>query len=162
KEEMLDWDESPLFKDRHTKTVGYDLTPEEKHLYDAVTDYVRSKRKEAKAKRNRNVELTLMVMQRRLASSLYAITRTLQNRVAALDEVLRILRDPARSDAEKKRLLAGGLDANDPRDITEYEDLAEEDREQIDRRLFRQVLTTDPEQVQEERDEVDRLYRMAE
>jgi SNF2 family DNA or RNA helicase len=161
KEEMLDWDESALFKQRHTKTPGYDLTPEEKHLYDAVTEYVRSKRREAKAKKNRNVELTLMVMQRRLASSLYAITRTLQNRVAALDEVLKILRDPARSETEKKRLLGGGLDAGDPRDIAEYEDLEEEDREQIDRRLFRQVLTTDPEQVQEERDEVERLYRMA-
>src|SRR5205807_9304417 len=74
KEEMVDWNGEPLFKERHTKTVGYDLTPEEKVLYDEVTEYVRSKRKEAKAKRNRNVELTLMVMQRRLASSLYAIT----------------------------------------------------------------------------------------
>lgn len=84
KEEMVDWENQPLFKPRHTKTVGYDLTPEEKRLYDEVTSYVRSKRKEAKAKRNRNVELTLMVMQRRLASSLYAITRTLENRLAAL------------------------------------------------------------------------------
>ncbi|RLB03096.1 MAG: hypothetical protein DRG59_12020 [Deltaproteobacteria bacterium] len=83
KEEMVDWDGKPLFKNRHTKTIGYDLTPEEKALYDEVTRYVRSKRKEAKAKRNRNVELTLMVMQRRLASSLYAITRTLENRLKA-------------------------------------------------------------------------------
>ena len=56
---------------------GYDLTPEELDLYNAVTKYVRSRRKEAKAKKNRNVELTLMVMQRRLASSIFAITRTL-------------------------------------------------------------------------------------
>ncbi|MBW1723763.1 MAG: hypothetical protein JRJ78_17185, partial [Deltaproteobacteria bacterium] len=81
KEEMVDWDAKPLFKNRHTKTTGYDLTPEEKTLYDEVTRYVRSKREEAKAKRNRNVELTLMVMQRRLASSLYAITKTLSNRL---------------------------------------------------------------------------------
>jgi hypothetical protein len=66
KEEMVDWDGKQLFKQRHTKTIGYDLTPEEKTLYDEVTRYVRSKRKEAKAKKNRNVELTLMVMQRRL------------------------------------------------------------------------------------------------
>lgn len=69
KEEMVDWDNQSLFKPRHTKTVGYDLTPEEKILYEEVTRYVRSKRKEARAKKNRNVELTLMVMQRRLASS---------------------------------------------------------------------------------------------
>ncbi|GIW42354.1 MAG: hypothetical protein KatS3mg076_2931 [Candidatus Binatia bacterium] len=161
KEEMVDWDGQPLFKPRHTKTIGYDLTPEEKILYDEVTSYVRSKRKEAKAKKNRNVELTLMVMQRRLASSLYAITRTLENRLRALDEVLSILRDPSRSEAEKKRLLRGTPDPSDPRDITEYEDLTEEERERIDQRIFRQVLTDDPDKVEEERDEVERLFRLA-
>ena len=30
KEEMVDWDDQPLFKPRHTQTVGYQLTPEEK------------------------------------------------------------------------------------------------------------------------------------
>ena len=161
KEEMVDWDGKPLFKQRHTKTVGYDLTPEEKNLYDEVTRYVRSKRKEAKAKRNRNVELTLMVMQRRLASSLYAITRTLENRLQALNEVLAILRDSSRSEADKKRLLRGGADPGDPRDISEYEELTEEERERIDQRIFRQVLTDDPGKVEEERDEVMRLFRLA-
>jgi superfamily II DNA or RNA helicase len=162
KEEMVDWDGKLLFKERHTKTIGYDLTPEEKTLYDEVTRYVRSKRKEAKAQKNRNVELTLMVMQRRLASSLYAITRTLENRLRALNEVLAILRDPSRSEAEKRRLFRGTADPGDPRDITEYEDLTEEEREHIDQRIFRQVLTDDPDKVEEERDEVERLFRLAE
>lgn len=161
KEEMVDWDDEQLFKPRHTRTSGYELTPEEKNLYDEVTRYVRSKRKEAKAKRNRNVELTVMVMQRRLASSLNAITRSLENRLAALEEVLTILRDPSRSVAEKKRLLGNGADPNDPRDISEYEDLGDEEREQFDRRIFRQVLTDDPEKVEEERAEVERLFRLA-
>jgi superfamily II DNA or RNA helicase len=161
KEEMVDWENRSLFKPRHTQTVGYDLTTEEKTLYDEVTKYVRSKRKEAKAKRNRNVELTLMVMQRRLASSLYAITRTLENRLMALNEVLSILCDPTRTAAEKKRILGGTSDPTDPRDISEYEDLTEDERERIDRRIFRQVLTDDPEKVEEERDEVQHLQRLA-
>ena len=162
KEEMVDWDDTALFKSRHTKTTGYELTPEEKALYDSVTSYVRSKRKEAKAKRNRNVELTLMVMQRRLASSLYAITRTLGNRLSALEEVLEMLRDPLRSEAEKKRLLRGDSTAGDPRNITDYEELNEEERDRTDQRIFRQVLTDDPARVEEERDEVERLFRLAE
>lgn len=161
KEEMVDWDGLSLFKNRHTKTTGYELTSEEKALYDEVTSYVRSKRKEAKAKRNRNVELTLMVMQRRLASSLYAITRTLENRLTSLAEVLAILRDSNRSEAEKKRLLRGDMASGDPRDISEYEDLTEEERDRIDRHIFRQVLTDDPDKVEEERDEVERLFRLA-
>jgi len=162
KEEMVDWDTRPLFKERHTRTIGYELTPEEKDLYEAVTAYVRSKRKEAKAKKNRNVELTLMVMQRRLASSLFAITRTLHNRLAALEEVLRILRDPSRTEGDKKRLLRAASDPADPRDISEYEDMTEEERERIDRRIFRQVLTDDPAEVEQERDEIRRLHAQAE
>ncbi|MBI2567872.1 MAG: DEAD/DEAH box helicase family protein [Candidatus Schekmanbacteria bacterium] len=161
KEEMVDWEGGALFKPRHTKTVGYDLTSEEKQLYDAVTQYVRSKRREAKARKNRHVELTLPVMQRRLASSIFAITRTLENRLRALNEVLAILRDPNRSAAEKKRLFGGATDADAPRDIGEYEELSEEERDEIDRRIFRQVLTSDPEKVEQERDEIDRLCRTA-
>lgn len=162
KEEMVDWDNHPLFKERHTKTVGYDLTPEEKRLYDEVTNYVRSRRKEAREKRNRNVELTLMVMQRRLASSLHAITRTLEKRLHSLGEVLRILQDPSRTAAEKRRLISGDENPEDPRDISEYEEQSEEERERIDDRIFRQVLTADPDRVLAERDEVARLYRLAE
>jgi len=162
KEEMLSWDNQPLFKNRHTKTVGYDLTPEEKVLYDEVTRYVRSKRKEAKVKRNRNVELTLMVMQRRLASSLYAITKTLENRLNALNNVLSILRDSSRTAVEKRRLLKIEEDPADPRDISEYEDLTDDERERIDRRIFRQVLTDDPAKVEEERGEVEQLFHLAE
>lgn len=161
KEEMVDWDGGQLFRPRHTKTVGYDLTPEEKELYDKVTAYVRSRRKEAKQKKNRNVELTLMVMQRRLASSIYAITKTLENRQRALNEVLAILRDPNRSEAEKRRLLKGTTSADDPANFEEYEEFSEGDREDIDRRIFRQVLTDDPAKVAEERDEVTSLLGLA-
>lgn len=161
KEEMVDWDNHALFKDRHTKTTGYDLTPEEKTLYDQVTSYVRSQRKQAQAQKNRNVELTLMVMQRRLASSLYAITRTLENRLQVLNEVLAILRDPSRSEADKRKLLRGTPDPNEPRSITEYYELSEEERERVDRRISRQVLTSNPDKVQEERDEVERLFHLA-
>ena len=161
KEEMVNWDGFPLFKNRNTKTVGYDLTPEEKNLYDEVTKYVRSKRKEAKAKKNRNVELTLMVMQRRLASSLHAITRTLENRRNALNEVLAFLKDTNRSASEKKRLLQISPDPSDPVNIAQYEDLTEDEKERIDKRIFRQVLTDDPEEVEKERDEVERLHQLA-
>lgn len=161
KEEMVNWDNGPLFKPRHTKTSGYDLTPEELDLYNAVTGYVRSRRKEAKAKRNRNVELTLVVMQRRLASSIYAITRTLQNRLTALEEVLRILRDPSRPMAEKRRLLRGD-DADVPRTIGDYEELDEGQRDAVDKRIFRQVLSDDPAEIEKERDQVATLLRMAE
>ena len=39
--------------------------------------------------------------------------------------------------------------------------LAEEEREQIDKRIFRQVLTDDPEEVEKELNEVEKLYQLA-
>lgn len=161
KEEMVNWDSQPLFRPRYAKTAGYELTTEELALYEDVTRYVRSKRKQAKAKKNRNVELILMVMQRRLASSVYAITCTLKNRLAALDEVLRILRDPTRTAAEKKKLLKGS-DDEVPGTYPEYEDLDEAQREAVERKVFRQVLSDDPAEVDKERAEVAELHRMAE
>ena len=161
KEEMVNWENQPLFRPRYTNTVGYELTPEELDLYDAVTRYVRARRQVAKARKNRNVELTLMVMQRRLASSIYAITRTLQNRLSALDEILKILRDPFRPAAEKRRLLRGSTD-DLPDDIGQYEELDETQRDEVDKRIFRQVLSDDPEEVEHERDEVSVLLKMAE
>jgi SNF2 family DNA or RNA helicase len=161
KEEMVSWDSQQLFRPRYTKTPGYELTPQELELYEAVTRYVRSRRKEAKAKRNRNVELTLMVMQRRLASSIYAITRTLKNRIAALEQVLKVLRDPSRSSSEKKRLLKGdGQDV--PINLAEYEELDEVERDEIDKRIFGQVLTDDPEEVEKEKEELTDLLSIAE
>ena len=161
KEEMVDWEGRPLFKPRYTRTIGYKLTPEELELYEAVTDYVRRYRKEAKARRNRNVELTLMILQRRLASSLYAITRTLERRVAAIEEALRILRDPARSTAEKRRLVWGDGVDDTPATIAEYEELDERQRQAVEERVSRYVLSDDPEVVERELEEVKELLRLA-
>jgi len=88
KEEMKDWDGNPLFKSRFTKTVMYDLTPQEKTLYDEVTEYLQKERSEAKKDSNIFVSLALMVMQRRLTSSIYAIMKTLSNRYNALKGLL--------------------------------------------------------------------------
>lgn len=47
KEDMKDWDGHPLYKNRFTKTISYQLTPEEKYLYDQVTNYLTRRKEEA-------------------------------------------------------------------------------------------------------------------
>lgn len=44
---MKDWDGHPLYKNRFTKTISYQLTPEEKYLYDQVTNYLTRRKEEA-------------------------------------------------------------------------------------------------------------------
>ncbi len=88
KESMRYFDGRPLFLPRHVDTIAYPLEPHEQALYDAVTDYVANGLEKAESARNRNVGLALTVLQRRLASSLFAITRSLERRRARLGEEL--------------------------------------------------------------------------
>lgn len=96
KEHMCDFDGKPLFPPRHVETVRYTLAGKELELYDAVTDYVveRFARAEnvADDRTRRNVALALMVLQRRLASSLRAIRKSLERREEKLRQQLHELR----------------------------------------------------------------------
>ena len=92
KEDMVDFDGKPLFPPRHVQTLGVELSRPEQALYEAVTEYVGDNFNRALAQDNRNVTFALIILQRRLASSIRAIRRSLEHRrdrLSALrDEVL--------------------------------------------------------------------------
>lgn len=126
KEEMKDWQNNPLFKNRHTRTVLYELTTEEKHLYDKVTEYLTSRKEEAKKEANIHVSLALMVMQRRLTSSIYAIKKTLKKRYDTLKGLVdELKRNPDLWDQRKRFELY--IDS-----IDDYEELDDDEKEQME------------------------------
>ena len=84
KEDMKKFDGTPCFPPRHVKTLPYELKGEELELYEAVTEYVKENFQRAESKGNRNVGLALTVLQRRLASSIAAITLSLERRLKRL------------------------------------------------------------------------------
>lgn len=84
KEDMKKFDGTPCFPPRHVKTLPYELTPEELDLYEAVTDYVKNNFQRAESEGNRNVGLALTVLQRRLASSIAAVSLSLERRLKRL------------------------------------------------------------------------------
>ena len=91
KEAMKDIHGNPLFLPRHVRTAPYEMEEHERRLYDAVTEYVTTglaEAERAEQTRRRNVTLALIVLQRRLASSLYATTRSLERRRDRLTEEL--------------------------------------------------------------------------
>src|SRR5262245_31397413 len=90
KEDMKKFDGSPCFPPRHVQSLSYKLSPEELRLYDAVTEYVQHNFQRADAAENRNVGLALTVLQRRLASSLAAIRRSLERRCKRLKELQKL------------------------------------------------------------------------
>jgi len=125
KEDMLDWNDQKLFRDRATRTVAFELTDDEMELYERVTEYLSKQKQEAQAKQNVHVKLTLTVMQRRLASSIFAIHNTLRKRYEALNSLLEAI--GANPDIWKKRFdLSAEVDVLESLD--EYDDLDEDQR----------------------------------
>jgi len=162
KEEMRDWDGRPLYKARFTRTAQYELTPEEKHLYDRVTDYLTRRREEAYRESNIHVSLALMVMQRRLTSSIYAITKTLRNRYHALQGLLEELAHNPQLWNQKQKIDTGFDDLDD---FDEFDDEERQSLENIlsDPRKFRLFTTAkSPAEIQEEAREVKSLLDLAE
>ena len=93
KEDLKTFDGTPLFPPRKVKTVKYQLSPDEKRLYNAVTKYVEEYYNKAleieEEKRRRNVTFALLILQRRLASSVRAVRKSLERRRNKLEELLR-------------------------------------------------------------------------
>lgn len=162
KEDMTDWNGGPLFKPRHTRTIEYDLTPEEKNLYDRVTQYLTVRKQEANEQKNIHVKLALMVMQRRLTSSIYAIMKTLQNRYKALDGLIELIhRNPSLWNQRMKFDLEFD-------DYDDYSELTDEERETLehifaDPRKFKLFTTARSiQEIQDERNQVKGLKELAE
>jgi len=96
KEELYTFDGKHLFPERHAYTVNYELSPEERSLYEEVTDYVRDEMNRAERfaveagddRRRVNVGFALTILQRRLASSPEAIYRSLTRRRERLEKRL--------------------------------------------------------------------------
>ena len=163
KEDMKDWQGNPLFKDRYTKTVAYELTPEEKSLYDAVTTYLTKKKEEASESKNIHVSLALTVMQRRLVSSIFAIKNTLGRRYNSLKGILEETNKNPQLFNQRHKL--EGFDVDN---IEEFEDLEDDEREAFenilsDPKKFKLFTTAKSlGEIQSEANEVKKLYEMAE
>ena len=84
KEQMVKFDNTPLFPERIAYTVNYDLSPQEEYLYEEVTAYVRQEFNRAdallNAGRRGTIGFALTTLQRRLASSPEAIYQSLKRR----------------------------------------------------------------------------------
>ncbi len=95
KEELLRFDGRRLFPDRRAYTVGFELSPLERKLYDEVTAYVREQFNRAENldsdRRRGNVGFALTILQRRLASSTAAIAASLTRRRERLEKRLQEL-----------------------------------------------------------------------
>ena len=97
KEDLYTFAGTKLFPERRSYTAEYELSDPEKLLYEKVTEYVREEmnradrnaQAEGGGKKRVNVGFALMTLQRRLASSPFAIHRSLERRRERLESRLK-------------------------------------------------------------------------
>ena len=140
KEDLKTFEGKPLFPERRAYTVTYELSPGEKDLYDAVTQYVREEmnradrlKQEGDNKRGFTVGFALTVLQRRLASSPEAILKSLERRRKRLEKRRNEMRygDQAATDNDLARRLSEML-GRDLTDEDEIDDVPSGEAEEIE------------------------------
>ena len=93
KEDLKDFEGKPLFLPRHVHTAAFQwktTSPNEVELYNALSRYVETQYNKALAKdKYRNITFALIILQRRLASSTYALLKSLERRKKRLEEYLK-------------------------------------------------------------------------
>lgn len=143
KESMVNFDGTPLFPKRTTKTISFDLSREEQELYEEVTEYVRVHFNRAKQNNKPNVVFAMMILQRRLSSSLDAIYLSLVRRKERLEALLH-------NQQQTQQI-----------DIDDFEEMATEEQEELETQLEGETETLDLHELQLEIDELSRLIYKA-
>ena len=102
KEDLKDFAGKPLFLPRQVNTLSFNLgtdSPTEKELYNKLSKYVNTQYNKALARdKKRNVAFALVILQRRLASSTYALLKSIERRRNRLAELLAGPREKAGTD----------------------------------------------------------------
>ncbi|QLC35678.1 DEAD/DEAH box helicase family protein (plasmid) [Halarchaeum sp. CBA1220] len=150
KDEMYEADGSPMFPEKNIQTLPVEFTPEERQLYDDVTEYITEYYNLASREENDAAGFAMVLYQKRLVSSIYAIQQSLKNRMESIK--------------------AGGADPSDLSPITkslldEYREdpemLTEAQREHVETELGGAVVSSDPDKIEEELAIVRDLYNQA-
>jgi len=116
KEDLKDFEGKPLFLPRNIQTIPLTLLEKEKILYNNVSKYVREQYNKALARDGRRyIAFALVILQRRLASSTYALLKSLERRKEKLEKLLEM----SEQDTINKVKIF---------DFEDIEDLSEEER----------------------------------
>jgi len=140
-----------LFTRRVVKTIPFNIDDEELDFYDRLTRFVEDQSIKASAEdsaRGRALAFTMAMLQRRFASSIYAVRRSLERMKAKREE---ILADPeAYRQAQMEKKLP-----------PDFDDLPEEEQETILGDLEAVVVSVNPELLREEIAELTLLVEQA-
>jgi SNF2 family DNA or RNA helicase len=128
KEDLKDIHGHRLFPDRHAHTVTFKLNREEYDLYKAVTAFINRFLPQASGRKKASVALARTVLQRRLASSTFAICESIRRRLERQEDLLKELEEL--TPAQRTRRLAQ-LQGRLPDAEQDEDDLDDETRDRL-------------------------------
>ena len=167
KEEMITFDGEPIYPPRLSRTIAYPLKQgemSEQSLYDAVTAYC-EKYFDLAGQYNRSAaKMAMMVLQRRLASSTFALLQSLIRRSEKLQITLRSLQDGKLSTQGLERTQAELSDVDIREEKTgDEEEFVEgkEEAEKIDEDLERATASRSIAELETEISHVQNLVELA-
>ena len=147
KEDLKDFEGRPLFTRRFPYTLKFHLSRDERDLYDEVSRYIIEQYNLASEDpKKRNIAFALMILQRRMASSTYALLQSLIRRKERLEKLLK-------GGEKQKEITVINID--------ETEDLEEEARWEREKEWETLSLATNPEELKNEIGIIDRLIYKA-
>ena len=140
KEEMVSMEGRKLFLERNVKSVTYEMSPTERDLYDKVTDYVgRQYNKQMGFSSNRIVTFAILIIQRRMASSIQALIVSL----------------------ERRRKNLGQKEDVHEEEVDDMDDMDDEEKEKAEEKAAGYTSAQTPEEIEAERKELDGLIGLA-
>jgi superfamily II DNA or RNA helicase/transcriptional regulator with XRE-family HTH domain len=169
KEEMVYFNGKRIYPERMSDTLSYDLTTgpiSEKELYDQTTDYIQTYYNQARFLNRTAAHFAMSVLQRRMASSTYALLCSLQRRAEKLDQLIEDIRTGELSQDE---LIARDRELQELPDIYEEKTADEEDsqagmeeNERVSDEAMGSFVATSIADLQIERAKVSDLVTLAE
>lgn len=168
KEEMVYLSGEPLYPARISDTLGYDLSQgpiSEQKLYDETTEYMRYVYNRAKLLNRSAAQLAMSVLQRRLASSTYALLRSFERRIEKLDDLIQRVQSGSLTEQELvvlQRRLAEEDDVFESKTADEESaDAGREESEAAEDKLLAGVWATTVADLITEREQVIGLRDLA-
>ena len=149
KDDMYETDGTRMFPEKNIEALPVDMSHEERKLYNDVTEYIREYYDLAQQEDNQAAGFTMVIYQKRLVSSIYAIQKSLENRMRAIQ-----------NDAVAEEL-PEDVQELIPRYSTEPETLTDAERTRVEEALETVTITLNQSQVQQELDRVKQLWQQA-
>ena len=167
KEEMVTLDGFPLYPMRCSSTLSYALSDDERELYDATTDYLRYIYNKAEMLNRTASQLALSVFQRRLASSSWALLRSMERRKEKINDLIKKIEEHIISE---EKLLQLELISNNKKKIIEpfsrptdeEEPLGNNEQDEVDEDIvLSNMVACNLQDLYYEREYVDNLVKKA-